>query len=93
MIFPNYDFGLNTQAFAFYSGIRNFTLGIGPFPKELEGSNLFDLGDLTGSQPLTRRSQALENPEAFHQRGDDPGLPHRVLLPFINTYIIRCSRQ
>ena len=49
VIFQNYEIPIDTGAFAFYLPIRNFVLGIGPFPFFAESQNLVDVGSLVGS--------------------------------------------
>ena len=50
VVFHNYDIGIDQgNTFAFYSGLRNFVRGIGPFPSELEDLNQFDFGQVLGS--------------------------------------------
>jgi hypothetical protein len=80
VIFHNYDIGVDLgNTFAFYRGVRNFTRGIGPFPKEAESQNLFDFGELFGStfrlQGLMFMGDLAKYPDDPHARiGRDFGL-------------------
>ena len=49
VVFHDYEIPVDTGAFAFFRGIRNFTQGIGPAPLGFLDQNVFDFGDLFGS--------------------------------------------
>ena len=80
VIFHNYDIGIDLgNTFAFYRGVRNFTRGIGPNPKQAEALNLFDFGDSFGSgfrlQGLMFMGDLSKYPDDPHARiGRDFGL-------------------
>ncbi len=80
VIFHNYDIGIDLgNTFAFYSQVRNFTRGIGPYPKEAQDLNLFDFGDSYGSgfrlQGVMFMGDLSKYPDDPHARiGRDFGL-------------------
>ncbi len=49
VVFHDYEIPVETGAFAFFRGIRNFIQGIGPAPLGFLDQNLFDFGDIFGS--------------------------------------------
>ncbi len=49
VIFHDYEIPFNTDAFAFYRGIRNYIQGIGPAPIGYLDQNIFDFGSTFGS--------------------------------------------
>lgn len=70
VVFHNYDIGINQgNTFAFYSQLRNFVRGIGPFPREFEGQNQFDFGQVLGS---AFRLQGLMFMGDLAKYSDDP---------------------
>jgi len=49
VIFHDYEVDFQTGAFAFYRSVRNFTQGVGPWPKGFEANNVVDFGQALGS--------------------------------------------
>jgi hypothetical protein len=69
VVFHNYDIGIDTGAFAFYTSIRNYDLGIGPAPEFAQAQNVFDFGAIVGS-PF--RQQGLMFMGELSKYSDDP---------------------
>jgi len=79
VVFHDHEILLDTNAFAFYRAIRNFTQGIGPLPAGFEDLNVVDFGALLGSafrlQGVMYMGDLAKYPDDPHQRlGRDQGL-------------------
>jgi hypothetical protein len=69
VIFHDYEIPLETNAFAFYRQVRNFTQGVGPWPAGFEANNVVDFGVSLGS-PF--RLQGLMYMGELDKYPDDP---------------------
>ena len=79
VVFHDHEIALDTNAFAFYRAIRNFTQGIGPLPTGFEDLNVVDFGELLGSafrlQGVMYMGDLAKYPDEPHQRlGREQGL-------------------